>query len=283
MKQKIASGLISLSVIASSLAFASPAFAVNPEYNLQGQSFTVNFTCVTGCAGTYPHQMNVTTQNAAGDFSGTGYYIADPTYTWNVTGNITENKIDYTLDYTGQQPNYQLDAQGTITPNGAMSGTATDNLSRTFTWDATAGSAQPLFSTAIPSECDQNANWNIIQGTNGNDTLNGTSSRDLIFGYGGNDTIKGTSGDDCLVGGSGNDNVQGGSGDDVILGRGGNDSNLQGNTGDDKIYGGAGNDTLKGDSGNDELRGQGGASDSADGSSGTDTCDAEVESASCEL
>lgn len=115
----------------------------------------------------------------------------------------------------------------------------------------------------LPSECDGViGDYNLIQGTNGDDTLVGTSAKDFIFGYGGNDKIKGKSAGDCLIGGTGNDTIDGGSGNDVL-------------------YGGAGNDDMKGGSGADSMDGQAGT-DKANGQSGLDTCTAETE-ISCEI
>ena len=48
---------------------------------------------------------------------------------------------------------------------------------------------------------------NLIQGTSGNDTLNGTTSFDKIYGYGGDDTISGGGGSDAIYAGDGNDSV----------------------------------------------------------------------------
>lgn len=134
----------------------------------------------------------------------------------------------------------------------------------------------------LPSECDGNINdYNLIQGTNGNDNLIGTSSKDLIFGYGGKDKIIGKSADDCLVGGSGDDNIDGGSGNDVLLG-GDDIDKLKGGSGDDRLEGGGGNDDMDGGSGSDFIDGQAGASDKANGGTGTDTCTAETET-NCEI
>lgn len=155
------------------------------------------------------------------------------------------------------------------------------------------------YETLLPQQCPGDiASYNIIQGTNGNNNLNGTPGRDLILGYGGNDKISGGANDDCLVGGPGNDLVIGGSGDDVLIGAEGNDY-LKGDSGNDNLFGGSGNDALQGGSGNDNLLGGGGndslkgesgsdvldgeaGTDSAVGGAGTDTCTAESES-SCEI
>ena len=133
----------------------------------------------------------------------------------------------------------------------------------------------------LPSQCFGNINdYNIIQGTSGNDNLNGGSGRDLIFGYAGKDKLTGGSGDDCLFGGSGDDRLIAGSGDDVLVGEENNDR-LDGDSGHDILLGSSGNDDLRGGSGPDIIDGEAGTDD-AKGGTGTDTCTAETET-SCEI
>lgn len=145
----------------------------------------------------------------------------------------------------------------------------------------------------LPSECSGViGNYNIIQGTSGNDNLNGTVNKDLIFAYGGNDKLTGGSGDDCLIGGEGDDRLKGGSGNDVLFGDEDEDD-LDGGSGDDKMFGGLDNDKMDGGSGDDQLNGEGGDDDlrggskndsligglgldEAEGGSGVDFCSAET-------
>ncbi len=82
-----------------------------------------------------------------------------------------------------------------------------------------------------------------IPGTNGNDTLTGTSEDDSINGGNGADTLDGAEGDDTLSGGNGEDTLAGGEGDDT----------LAGGNGDDVLDGGAGDDAVDGDRGDDVL------------------------------
>jgi Ca2+-binding RTX toxin-like protein len=120
----------------------------------------------------------------------------------------------------------------------------------------------------------------FINGTNGSDTLIGTSNDDTInggngddtlFGALGNDTLSGGNGEDVLAGGDGNDKLSGGNGDDTLDGDAGNDT-LSGDNGDDTLNGGAGNDTLIGGNGDDTLTGSDG-NDFLFGSNGDDTLD----------
>lgn len=169
----------------------------------------------------------------------------------------------------------------------------------------------------LPVECAGNINdYNIIQGTNGNDNLNGSSGKDLIFAYGGDDKVDASNGDDCIVAGPGDDKLDGSNGNDVVFGNEGDDKldggngqdfliagsgndNLFGTNGNDYMIGGSGNDKLDGGNGNDYQEGNEGDDtmvgkngndtllggpdiDFASGNLGTDTCDAETET-NCEL
>ncbi|WP_342078337.1 calcium-binding protein [Yoonia sp. SS1-5] len=79
-------------------------------------------------------------------------------------------------------------------------------------------------------------------GTNGNDILDGTDGDDTLKGGRGNDIIDGRAGDDLIEGGDGRDALTGGTGDDVIRGGDGNDF-IRGGEGADNIDGGRGVDT----------------------------------------
>jgi Ca2+-binding RTX toxin-like protein len=78
----------------------------------------------------------------------------------------------------------------------------------------------------------------------GHDFGNGGLGNDTVAGDDGNDIVVGADGDDTLHGGSGTDSVSGGRGDDSVHGDGGNDM-LAGGRGKDEIVGGAGNDVFK--------------------------------------
>jgi len=83
----------------------------------------------------------------------------------------------------------------------------------------------------------------FIEGTDGNDTLVGTTLADEIHGKNGLDQIFGDAGDDLLFGDAGNDNLLGGSGNDT----------LDGGVGADAMAGGTGNDTYIVDSAGDQV------------------------------
>lgn len=65
-------------------------------------------------------------------FSGTGFYNADPSYTWTVTGSITDATVTFRIVYTGTAAGYTFDATGAA---ATMSGTAVDSLAQApLTW-----------------------------------------------------------------------------------------------------------------------------------------------------
>jgi Ca2+-binding RTX toxin-like protein len=92
-----------------------------------------------------------------------------------------------------------------------------------------------------------------------NDSIFGSSGRDVIESFAGNDTILGGAGNDELSGLSGSDLLEGGAGDDKLRGGSGNDT-LNGGTGADSMAGGTGNDSYAVGNRNDvvtELSGEG--------------------------
>ena len=135
-------------------------------------------------------------------------------------------------------------------PGAAIDGVADEGL--VFAFDATVG----------PAGC-------TITGTNGDDTLNGTTADDVICGLGGNDLIRGNLGFDRIYGGPGDDDISGDADDDLLVGGDGHDR-LAGGAGDDWILGGPGDDALYGGAGNDHLDG-GEGRDACYGGAGIDT------------
>ncbi|HRX37624.1 MAG TPA: calcium-binding protein [Aestuariivirga sp.] len=94
---------------------------------------------------------------------------------------------------------------------------------------------------------------NRIDGTDGNDVLDGTTLDDEIRGGRGDDTLNGFEGDDRLRGEKGNDTLNGDIGNDRLIGGSGNDT-LNGGDGNDRLKGGAGDDELTGGSGRDQFK-----------------------------
>lgn len=101
------------------------------------------------------------------------------------------------------------------------------------------------------------------------ETINGSSSGDLIAAGLNDDTVRAGSGDDRVWGGSGADRILGDAGHDTVCG-GTGDDNLSGNDGNDIIFGDTGNDTLTGDNGNDTIR-AGDGNDRMSGGAGRDS------------
>ena len=118
------------------------------------------------------------------------------------------------------------------------------------------------------AECDSMVFDNVIVGTPGQDTLRGTSGRDMIIGYGGDDTIDAGGGDDCVAGGAGNDRLDLGQGNDVGDGGSGSDD-VGAGQGNDVVHLGSGNDAVGAGPGNDLLYGEDG-DDTVDGGDGLD-------------
>jgi Ca2+-binding RTX toxin-like protein len=112
-----------------------------------------------------------------------------------------------------------------------------------------------------------------IVGTDGNDELHGTPSRDVIWGGGGDDEIFGSLGNDLICGGPGDDKVHGGRGNDIVDGGAGSDI-VVGDLGDDKVMGGSGDgDDVAGSLGIDTLNGGPGDYDLVHGDYGYDRMD----------
>ena len=107
-------------------------------WNLMG-TYTIDFK-LNG-TDSYIHTMNVTSMDlTTGDFSGTGLYNANPSYTWTVTGNVSDSSVNFTIVYTGSGAGYTVNATGVIAADGTISGTAT-GPGQSFTWKTTSGSA----------------------------------------------------------------------------------------------------------------------------------------------
>ena len=139
-----------------------------------------------------------------------------------------------------------------------------DNKSR---FDANGSSSND--SLAVPVNVDGSSVATKIMGQNGNDTITGQNSVDLLRGNKGNDYLSGIGGDDKLRGGGGQDTIYGGTGDDYLNGGSGSDTIYAG-AGDDYITGGSASDDLNGQADEDLLFGKLG-DDSLDGGSSADT------------
>jgi Ca2+-binding RTX toxin-like protein len=117
----------------------------------------------------------------------------------------------------------------------------------------------------------------VVNMTEEDDTVTGSSEKNIIYAKNGNDRLAGEAGNDFLYGKEGADGIDGGDGDDMIYGGSGEDyirgdrgkDTLFGSEGSDRLFGGDGNDRIFGDEGNDYIEGNAG-SDTLTGNSGSD-------------
>jgi len=112
---------------------------------------------------------------------------------------------------------------------------------------------------------------NIINGTEDDETLQGSLFADTIYGLGGNDIIYAMDGDDIVYGGADHDTIYGGIGNDTIFAGSGNDD-IYGGLGDDILVNVSGNTRMNGGEGNDTLNG-GTDHDTLEGGTGNDLID----------
>jgi len=125
----------------------------------------------------------------------------------------------------------------------------------TVVWIAfdNAGHSSETSQTITVDTCGRTySDYNIIEGTEGNDIIRGTVGDDLIFGLEGNDIISGGDGNDCIFGGDGDDIISGNDGSDTIRGNSGHDI-LKGDSGADVIYSNSGSDVIDGGIGTDRC------------------------------
>ncbi len=116
-----------------------------------------------------------------------------------------------------------------------------------------AGHSSTAYQTITVNTCGHNpSDYNLIEGTAGDDVIFGTDGNDLIFGLSGNDFISGGLGNDCIFGGLGDDVLSGDDGDDTIKGNSGNDI-LKGQSGMDLLYSNSGSDVIDGGANSDRC------------------------------
>ena len=124
--------------------------------------------------------------------------------------------------------------------------------------DWSSGASTPFVHAAIEINCSCNTPQ-VINGTLGDDVLNGGEANDTLYGDAGDDVLFGRGGNDMLYGDVGeltitfgNDEIYGGNGDDTLYGDAGNDI-LNGGEGNDLLNPGSGDDYVHGGSGFDEV------------------------------
>jgi len=120
--------ILSTIVAASLLAFALPAVAAAPNWDITG-AWDLHFNATVGAIGTYDHHMDVT-QALDGSLTGTGYYIPASSYTWVIDSGsyVSGDSVHVLLHYTGGHPDtWTTVADATIDSSGNLSGTWLDN------------------------------------------------------------------------------------------------------------------------------------------------------------
>jgi hypothetical protein len=200
---------------------------------ITGANF-IETTVASGLSRAVPHTVRLTIDFLDGPANDVVKVYVDGSLAH--TGTSWE---DYFRDCEGNPPrtvdSMIFQARGaTPNPENLGKGFLIDNLS---------------YATSLPLTC------NVIVGTEGPDTINGTNKSDCIDGRGGNDTIDGGNGKDVLLGGDGDDTISGGNGGDYIFGGDGNDT-MYGNNASDNMDGEDGIDTLDGGRGNDTCLGE---------------------------
>ncbi|HJT09185.1 MAG TPA: HYR domain-containing protein [Candidatus Nitrosotalea sp.] len=204
------------------------------------------------------------------------YPFGNTTVTWvakDQAGNMaTATQLVEVVDHTPPQltipSNIVLNATAFETPVSIGQATATgiidtspkitNNSTGTFSigkttieWTATDkfGNTKTLDQTVNVLACGKPESlYNVIMGTNNNDTLTGSPVSNLILGLGGDDIIHAGPAGDCIIAGSGNNVIFGGSGNDMII-AGNGDNIIRGSTGNELIYVGTGSNIIQGGSG----------------------------------
>jgi Ca2+-binding RTX toxin-like protein len=101
----------------------------------------------------------------------------------------------------------------------------------------------------------------VINGNDGNNTLNGGTVGEIFYGFGGNDVINTGEGNNNAFAGDGNDVINAGAGNDILNSGNGNDTvnagegknQVYAGTGNDVVTAGAGDDVIYGGDGNDRI------------------------------
>ncbi|HSW85528.1 MAG TPA: hypothetical protein VLF79_02875 [Candidatus Saccharimonadales bacterium] len=154
----VSSLAIALTGVAGSLAFVGTSNAsvatVPGPWQLTAPS-AINFICG---GSPYAHTLNTVTQGSGGNFTGTGSYDPDQSYTWVASGNITGVNVAFSITYTGTAQGTEYHLTGFINPNdGSVSGTVDSNC-QSFTMPA--GSATQFSGNHgqyVSSQSDKNA------------------------------------------------------------------------------------------------------------------------------
>lgn len=109
--------------------------------------------------GLFPHTLTVLSENMLSynslQFSGTGVYDLDSSFTFAAVGTITNNQIVMQVVYTGAGAGNTWNLTGQVASDGSMTGTATSPTlsSADGTWTSPAGTAHSVLSYTTPVTC----------------------------------------------------------------------------------------------------------------------------------
>ncbi|MDE1862351.1 MAG: HYR domain-containing protein, partial [Thaumarchaeota archaeon] len=148
----------------------------------------------------------------------------------------------------------QATAAGIIdtSPKVSNNSTGTFHIGKTvIQWTAVDkfGNVKTLDQTVDVLACGRPESfYNLIMGTNGTDSLVGSTVPNLFLGLDGNDIIQAGPAGDCIIAGNGNNVIIGGAGNDMII-AGNGDNIIKGGTGNNLIYVGTGSNMINGGSG----------------------------------
>lgn len=120
--------------------FTSPA----PDTHVWNISKASSLTFTLG-GNSYAHTIKTLDIKALSPvktaFSGTGFYNADPSTTWTMTGRVYFDSVSFFIRYTGTNAGYTVNGHGTIAADGSVSGTAAASDGNTLGFTMPPGSA----------------------------------------------------------------------------------------------------------------------------------------------
>lgn len=154
------------SAMGASLLMALPAVAATPNWDVTGEYAWL-------VLGTYEHDLTITSQDADGNFIGTGGYPAGGPYltTEVIEGEVSGDSITFTTTYDGPyNPGYTATVSGIIAGDGTFSGNSP------WEWHTTSGAATPIEpdddNDGVPNEddvcadTDADEGWDVSWGNN---------------------------------------------------------------------------------------------------------------------
>ncbi len=154
--KKTLSLFLSLSTLMASFVLVLPVFATGTNWNTTG-----DYVVTMDYQGSdYDHDLTLV-QDELGNLTGDGGSPAGAnTYHWTInSGMVVGNSIDFTADYSSTPdaviPQTTIVVEGTIAPDGTMSGTWSDNYAggeRGGSWTTAPGVASEIQSGALTAE-----------------------------------------------------------------------------------------------------------------------------------